>query len=394
MTAASSIAAALPINEPQRLQALAAYEILDTPIEGDFDDITRIASQICAAPIAVVNLIDRGRQWFKAEIGLGVRETPIESSICAHAILQPYLFEIPDTQLDSRFSRNPLVTGEPHLRFYAGAPLTTPDGYQLGTVCVLDHKPRQLDAQQRSALLALSRQTMALMELRRALRRADCTQKQLRRLMATAGHDLRQPLQTMTLGMEMAQLHAADPAKILRYSSSALDAAKSLGAGLDALAVASSDVAGLVEPDKIPFLIRDRFDDLQRMWAPHAERKGLRLRFAPCSAKVMSNPRLLDTILGNLIGNAIKYTHQGGVLIGCRRLQDQIRIDVVDTGVGIAADQQATMFDAFRKVDVRSEGLGLGLSIVRSTADLLGLPLQMQSRPGRGTRMSLTLPLA
>jgi signal transduction histidine kinase len=394
MTTVMSIAAPLSVNEPQRLQALASYDILDTPFEGDFDDIARMAAMICDAPIAVVNLIDQGRQWFKAEVGLGVRETPIDSSICAYAILQPELFEVADTLLDPRFVGNPLVTGDPHLRFYAGAPLKTPDGYQLGTVCVLGYQPRQLDARQREALLALSRQTMALMELRRAVRAAEAAQKQLRRLVTTAGHDLRQPLQLISLNMEMARHRASDPANVVKYTTAGLSAAERMGSDLDVLAVAGASMAHLVDPEKIPLALRERFDSLQRMWTPHAERKGLRLRFAPSSARVMSNPHLLDTILGNLIGNAIKYTDRGSVLVGCRRQQEQVRIEVVDTGVGISSEQQASMFEAFRKVDVRSDGLGLGLSIVRNTADLLGVPVEMRSMPGRGTKVSLTVPLA
>jgi len=133
-----------PPNESGRLQSLRSYGILDTPPETAFDDLTRIAAHVCETPIAVVNLIDEGRQWFKSEIGLGVQETPLEPSICAHAILQPGVFVVPDTLEDARFRNNPLVTGEPHLRFYAGALLKTPEGHALGTVCVLDYRPRQL----------------------------------------------------------------------------------------------------------------------------------------------------------------------------------------------------------------------------------------------------------
>jgi two-component sensor histidine kinase len=127
----------------------------------------KVASAICGTPISVINLIDYGRQWFKAEVGLGIRETPLDSSICAHAILQPDLFVVPDTTLDSRFADNPLVTGDPHLRFYAGALLETPDGLPLGTVCVLDYKPRELNETQKAFLRLMANQVMKLLELRR-----------------------------------------------------------------------------------------------------------------------------------------------------------------------------------------------------------------------------------
>lgn len=162
-----------PWDEAERLAALRRYGILDTPPEAEFEDIVRIAAHVCEAPIAVVNLIEDHRQWFKAEVGLGVRETPLDVSICAHAILQPGLFVVPDTTKDPRFDCNPLVTGEPHLRFYAGALLETPDGLPLGTVCVLDYKPRGLTDEQAFTLQALARQVMAHLELRRSAKEAE-----------------------------------------------------------------------------------------------------------------------------------------------------------------------------------------------------------------------------
>ncbi len=135
--------AAQPVwTEAERLSALDSYHVLDTPPEPAFDDLTRIAAHVCAAPIALVSLVAENRQWFKSEVGLGVRETPLNMSICAQAIQHRGLFVVPDTTLDPRFSTNPLVAGEPHLRFYAGALLETRDGLPLGTVCVLDHAPR------------------------------------------------------------------------------------------------------------------------------------------------------------------------------------------------------------------------------------------------------------
>lgn len=156
-------------QEADRLLALDSYAILDTAKEVEFDDIARIAAQVCQTPISAVNLIARGRQWFKAEQGLGVRQTSIDVSICAHAILQPGLFVVPDTTKDARFQNNPLVTGEPHLRFYAGALLQTPSGLPLGTMCVLDTKPRELTEEQLFTLKALARQVMSQLELRRTL---------------------------------------------------------------------------------------------------------------------------------------------------------------------------------------------------------------------------------
>lgn len=156
-------------HEQARLAALRDYKILDTVPEKGFDDLAIIASQICETPIAVITLIDAERQWFKARVGVDVTETPRDIAFCAHAILEEGLFIVEDATLDPRFSANPLVTSEPKVRFYAGAPFYSSDALPLGTLCILDKKPRQLSAEQRNALEALSRQVQAQLELRRNL---------------------------------------------------------------------------------------------------------------------------------------------------------------------------------------------------------------------------------
>ena len=156
-------------DEKRRFEVLRDYGILDTAREPDFDNIAVIASALCDTPIAMVSFVAEKRQWFKAEVGLGVRETALDVSICRHAIQAPGIFTVPDTTKDPRFSGNALVTGEPHLRFYAGAVLETQEGVRLGTVCVLDYEPRELTDRQRFALNALARQVMSQLELRRAV---------------------------------------------------------------------------------------------------------------------------------------------------------------------------------------------------------------------------------
>ena len=157
-------------NEKKRLKVLWQYEVLDTVPEEVFDDLTELAARICEAPIALISLVDEKRQWFKSKVGVTVSETSRDFSFCAYAITQSDLFIVPDATRDERFANNPLVTSEPKIRFYAGAPLITPDGHALGTLCVIDKVPRQLRPEQKQALRILARHVVSQLELRRRSR--------------------------------------------------------------------------------------------------------------------------------------------------------------------------------------------------------------------------------
>lgn len=159
--------APVPDNETERLAALKEYRILDTDAEQAYDDITALAAHVCDVPIAMVSLVDKSRQWFKSRMGLSKQETPRDVAFCAHAILQTEPLIVRDALKDARFVDSTLVTRAPHIRFYAGFPLANPEGYTLGTLCAIDRKPRQLSPRQKSAMQALARQVMALLELRR-----------------------------------------------------------------------------------------------------------------------------------------------------------------------------------------------------------------------------------
>jgi signal transduction histidine kinase len=160
--------APVPDNEVKRLEALRRYKILDTPPEKAFDDLARLAAHICEAPIALISLVDERRQWFKSKVGVKITETPRDIAFCAHGILEGDVFVVPDASADLRFKENPLVTTDPKIRFYAGAPLVTPDGQRIGMICVNDFVPRQLTMSQIGALRILGREVMAQLELRRS----------------------------------------------------------------------------------------------------------------------------------------------------------------------------------------------------------------------------------
>ena len=157
------------LDENARISALQRYSILDTLPEQIYDDVTALASLICGTPMALVSLVDSDRQWFKAAVGIEARETPRSQSFCAHTLGTATTLVVRDAQEDPRFKNNPLVTGEPNIRFYAGAPIVEPNGHVLGTVCVIDSTPRSLTPIQIAALEALARHTMALIEMRHTI---------------------------------------------------------------------------------------------------------------------------------------------------------------------------------------------------------------------------------
>ena len=156
------------VNEPERLEALHSYQVLDTDPEEAFNDLVQLSAFICGTPISLISLVDDERQWFKARVGLSAAQTSREHAFCQYAMLANDVYEVPDAAADARFAHNPLVTGDPHIRFYAGAPLVSPEGQPLGTLCALDTVPRHLSPDQREALHVLARQVMAHLELRRA----------------------------------------------------------------------------------------------------------------------------------------------------------------------------------------------------------------------------------
>jgi GAF domain-containing protein len=186
--------APLPKNEVKRIEILWQYDVLDTPAEKSFDELASLAAYICEAPVALITLVDEDRQWFKSKVGISLKETSRDVSMCAHAILKKDLLIVADATLDKRFKDNPFVVSEPKIRFYAGAPLISPSGHALGTLCVIDQVPRQLTKNQKEALRVLSRHVMAQLELRRQSRELDRRQddcEKLKRELAQAQAEIK-----------------------------------------------------------------------------------------------------------------------------------------------------------------------------------------------------------
>ena len=295
----------IPPEDAQRLSCLYSFDVLDTEQEDVFDEIAELAANICEAPIALVSLVDHSRQWFKARVGLAASEIPRSVSFCAHAILQPGVFLVPDALKDARFADNPLVTGPPYFRFYAGAPLFTEEGHGLGTLCVIDQVPRELTPQQQKALLVLRTHILKLLDLRRKTRQLAEANRELETFSYTVSHDLRAPLRAITgYGQILVEDHFADMGEAAR---SLIQHMLKASRRMDQLTL---DLLNLARLSKVTLnarkvdlseLAHEIILELKKA-APHRQAD---LTIQPDLA-AFGDPGLLRIVVENLIGNAWK----------------------------------------------------------------------------------------
>jgi len=388
------VKAAPPKNQGARLAALHAYQILDTPREAEFDAIVQLVAAICRTPIAVVNLIDEHRQWFKSEVGLGVRETPLDTSLCAHAILEQDILVVPDTQLDRRFADNPLVTATPGLRFYAGVLLKTSSQLPMGTLCVLDVQPRQLDDAQVDALKTLGSHVMNLLELRAATRAAEAATQAHQRLLAIVSHDLRTPLNVVALCADRLALTSDVAAheiavRLKRAAGTALHLVDDL---VDSASLEANSLALQIKEAPVSVLLTETVE----FFAPLAEQAQVALHLTQSTELpwvAMDHARMRQA-LANVVGNALKFTPRNGrITMGADAKSDSMVIWVRDTGPGIPPEQLAHVFEPHWRAPGSVPGAGLGLSIVRSLVEAHGGEVSIDSVIGKGTALTLSLPL-
>ncbi len=410
------IAPPLAANEPERLAALERYGILDTSPEDGFDELVRLAAAICGTPIALISLIDATRQWFKARLGLGTPETPRTASFCAYAIHETSVFVIPDATKDPRFARNPLVVGEPRIRFYAGAPLTTPDGYNLGTLCVIDSTPRVLSEEQRSALTAIARQVIAQLELRRHIADRTATEEKLREsearlllgvsereevdrlkkdFVSTVSHELRTPLTSIrgSLGLLASGVAGDLTAEARQLITVAERNSVRLITLINAILDFERLESGKAEMDLRPVPLQRIFDRSRESVSAFAEQESVRIDVERTGAVVLADEKRLIQVLVHLLSNAVKYSHRGGVVtMRARPLDGRIEAQVIDRGRGIAADKQEKIFERFHQIDsgdARTQsGTGLGLAICKAIIEQHGGTIGVESVEGEGSTFS------
>ena len=279
-------AAAIAPKEDERLRALAAYDVLDSAAEEHFDQLTRLAAEICGTPISLISLVDADRQWFKSKLGLTVSQTPRDVAFCAHAILGEGLFEVADASDDPRFQDNPLVAGHPDIRFYAGAPLRTPAGHNVGTLCVIDRLPRELTPDQRQALSVLGAQVVAQLELRRTLR------------------DLAHATRTAVALEDLLRRYTSHDAWVRAEDSA--------GAGLQSIPAREVELAYV-------FIDTVGFTTLSEQLAPHEVSALLNRYFGPMVEAILASGGSVEKFIGDCIFATFRTVED--TIVGLREVQ-------------------------------------------------------------------------
>lgn len=388
-------------QEEERIKVLESYSILDSLPEADYENLTLIASQICGTPIALISFVDENRQWFKSHIGLDFSETPRDYSFCAHAINDPNdVFVIPDARNDIRFHDNPIVAGQPNVVFYAGVPLINEEGFPLGTICVIDHKPKILSPAQINSLKALSEQTMKLLELRwnkiqleNALAALEKKNEELERFAYIAAHDLKSPLANIS-GLtdllidsydEVLDEEGKEIISLIKSSSSKL---KEM---IDSLLEYSKSNAKENNIEISIFVLEKEISAL------FAFQNNCVITFQSNVSTLLVNKSAIEQILVNLITNAIKYNDKENIKIDIDITENiyQYEITVTDNGPGILEEHQMVIFEIFEVVSsvdrFGEKGNGIGLATVKKIVETLGGSISVDSVMGRGTSFKFTL---
>jgi signal transduction histidine kinase len=360
--------------------------------------------------MALISLIDGTRQWFKARVGLPVEETPREVAFCAHAILQEGLFVVPDSADDDRFADNPLVCGEPHIRFYAGTPLTTPDGFRLGTLCVLDRVPRTLTPKQARMLAALAHQVVVQLELRRHLAEREAEEETLRanvreldrmkkEFVATVSHELRTPLTSIvgSLGLLSSGLMGELPSDVRQLVLLAERNSVRLIALINDILDFEKLESGRMEMTHAPAPLLRILRQAVEVIAPVAAQEQVTIELRAEVAVVHGDEARLAQATVNLLSNAVKYSPRGGtVTVTASVSRGWTEVQVRDEGPGIAVALQPKLFRRFQQIESSDSrpkgGAGLGLAMCKAIVEQHGGTVGVESREGEGSTFWFRIP--
>ncbi|TVQ96192.1 MAG: sensor histidine kinase [Spirochaetaceae bacterium] len=400
------LSASIPENETERLAKLAEYEILDSADEQDYDDIARLVTEICGTSLSTISFVDRERQWFKAGVGITAKETHRDVAFCAHTILGDDLFVVEDAFKDPRFEDNPLVTIDPRLRFYAGMPLITPDGYRLGALCAIDRIPRVLTEQQKDAMGILARHVVHLLELRKSNRLLEAQNRTLAesselksRLLSIVSHDLRSPLASMASTVTLLTDHdlgSDEQSQVLSELGKLLLSTEHLIDNVISWASQEVNRAGFTvqEIDLVGFC-----GGLSDALSWDFRRKGNQFSIhCPEGAIAITDPNVLGFVLRNLLGNANKFTQSGTIDLECHVEAEAVRFVVRDSGVGMSPARVKSLFDWSARSRTNGtdgeRGAGLALVFCADFAAKLGGTITAKSEKGQGSEFTMVLPTA
>jgi len=392
-------------SETARLSALRQYGVLDTIPERGYDDITALASFICGTPVSLVSLVDNERQWFKSNIGFGAAETPRDQSFCAYTIPTGQALVVEDAQLDPRFAANPLVTGDPGIRFYAGAPIVAPGGHVLGTVCVIDTQPRTLTPAQLQALEALARQVMSLLELRRTIEantRAAETMRTVEklavvgRLASAVAHEVNNPLQSMANLLHLATSAPTPQLKDAYLAQSLSELSRVSHTVRQTLRFHRQSEAAT--PTRLGELVESVLD----LFATRLEHSNVQVNVTDRQARpLLCFQADMHQVIANFIGNAVDAvmsTPNPAIEIRIRTIllpTPRVSLTIADNGSGMDIPTQNRLFEPFHSTKA-PRGTGLGLWVSKAVLDIHHATIHMktsQSPTRHGTVFTLFLPL-
>jgi signal transduction histidine kinase len=393
----------IPSNEEQRLAELQSYKIVYSLPEQDYDDITALAAMICETPVSLISFVDEKNQVFKSHHGLDLESTPRKQAFCAHAILSPdELFEVNDARIDPRFSDNPLVVAYPEVIFYAGAPLVTSGGQALGALCVIDHKPRQLNSEQKFALQALSRQVIKLLETRRKnfeldqLReRLETSNQDLQEFAHKVSHDLREPLRMVKSFIGRLQARYSDT-----FDDRANQYMKFVVDGANRMDLLIGDLLKYAEMDETDLKI-EKVDTnecvrqcVELLIAQDDPRKPI-IEFENLPM-INASFASIRQLFQNLLANALKYTAPGVcpvINIACIDTGNSWEFSVADNGIGIEPEYRDIVFSLFSRLHSGStySGSGVGLATCKKIVERLGGRIWITDNAPNGTIFKFTI---
>ncbi len=393
----------IPLNEEERLKALRKYNLLDTLPEEDYDHITMLASVICDTPISTITLIDSDRVFLKSHRGLKGNSGERSTSFCAHAINDPHeLMIVPDSRKDDRFADNPNVTGAPYVVFYSGIPLVTEEGYAIGTLCVVDSKPHELNDIQKESLKSLGRQLIRLLELRLKNQMLDKQKADLEvyandmeMFAYVASHDLKEPLRMVKsfnelLARKYSELLDDTAKKYIQFS---IDGVERMNSLIDNLLLYFT--AGTLSKEKQNTDVNHVMKEILKLYETQILSGELKISFSTLPVIHISRMEIL-IVLQNLISNAIKYQDKGNVPeveINCTTEGEFVQFSVKDNGIGIQRQNLEEIFTIFKRLHTRTAygGTGIGLSIVKRIVEQNEGKIWVESEPGKGSTFYFTL---